>query len=292
MTLNVICLTTYHYVDSDYMMVVQDDDMSWRDSVGRNVLCLFAYGRNHILEAGLENCLGEKNGQLILHRHPRLRDDMSKDHWSYFIMYRYWLSTYTKDLKAFDDFIDRVPRITGLYNWMYALTGSKYDELGYYLVQIPGAWLGSRYNNVIRFIGNIRDKGEHNEVSWDKTGKAIQQSLTPWQKTWRKLLLPAYSLHNKAWQVTFMRPSVWRNILRKLLLRRLPDRSTNYLVRLLLRDDTVTQREIDNYQHMTNYRWGVNLDQTTSRHLTIIKDPKLLEYNAYEKDLLITLYDG
>jgi hypothetical protein len=282
MSLNVDCRSTYHYVDNDYMMVVQGDDLSWRDSIGRNVLCLFAYGRNHILEAGLENCL--ING--VLHRHPIKRDGMSKDHWSYFIMYRYWLSTYTKDTKAFDDFIDSIPRITGLYNWMYALTGSKYDELGYYLVQIPGAWLGSRYNNVIRFIGNIRDKGELDELSWDKIGKSIQQSMTPWQKTWRKLLLPAYSLHNKAWQVYFMRPSIWRNILQKLLFKRLPSNSTNYLVRLLLGNDNIIQEQIDDYQHMTNYRWGVNLDQTTSRDLTIIKDPKLLEYNAYEKDLL------
>ena len=216
MSLNVEIQTTYHYVDNDGMMIVKGDDRSWRDSIGRNVLCLFAYGRNSILEAGLENCLVVYNSNYVLHRHPTKRDDMSKDYWSYFIMYRYWLSTYTKDLKAFDDFIDNVPRITGLYNWMYALTGSKYDELGYYLIQIPGAWLGNIYNNIIRFISNIRDKGELDETSWDLVGNDIQLSLTPWQKAWRKLLIPCYSLQNKAWQIYFMRPSIWRSMLQSL----------------------------------------------------------------------------
>ena len=285
MSLNVEIQTTYHYVDNDGMMIVKGDDRSWRDSIGRNVLCLFAYGRNSILEAGLENCLVVYNSNYVLHRHPTKRDDMSKDYWSYFIMYRYWLSTYTKDLKAFDDFIDNVPRITGLYNWMYALTGSKYDELGYYLIQIPGAWLGNIYNNIIRFISNIRDKGELDETSWDLVGNDIQLSLTPWQKAWRKLLIPCYSLQNKAWQIYFMRPSIWRSMLQSLLLKRLPTDSTNYLVRLLL-GDSVSQEVIDDYQHMTGYRWGVNLDQTNDRNCYIIKDTKLLEYNAYEKDLL------
>ena len=258
MALNTEIQTTYHYVDEYGMMVVQGDDRSWRDSIGRNVLCLFTYGWDVTLIAGLEDCFKPAPGEWKLKRHPQHPEsDISRDHWSYMIMYRALFST----KEEFEIFIDQIPRMSGLYYWMYALAGSKFDELRYYAIQIPGAWLGNIWNKVIRAIRA------------------------------RELLIPTYSLHNKAWQVHFMPDSKAKKRLQRILLKRLPKGNTNYLLTLLF-GGYVSKADIDSYRHMTNYRWGVLLDWTTSRDVHVIEDPKLLEYNAYEVDLLKTVYDG
>jgi len=256
MSLNTDIQTTYHYVDEHGMMLVKGDDKSWRDSIGRNVLCLLTYLKDSnaaVLIQGLESCMVD--GILSRHPdHPEVKN--SRDHWSYYIMYKRLCSL---DYE-FIDFIDTVPRMSGLYNWMYALSGSKYDGLGYYAVQIPGAWLGNIWNKVIRAIRA------------------------------RELLIPTYSLHNKAWQIYFLPDSKNKERLKKILLKRLPKGNTNYLLTLLF-GGYVPKADIDAYKHMTNYRWGVFLDWTTSRDVHVIEDPKLLEYNAYEVDLLHKVYE-
>lgn len=256
MGLNTEIQDQYFRMDEHNMMLVNSDDRSWRDSIGRNFLFLMAYlkdSNSAKLIEGLMSCY--KDGVLI--RHPSYPDEqMSKDHWSYFIMYKRLCSID----REFREFVDNVPRITGLYNWMYALAGSKYDELGYYLVQIPGAVLG----NIAHTLGGIHKN--------------------------RKLIVPPYSLHNKAWQIYFLRDSWAKRVLKKILLRRVKKHdNTNYLLRLLF-GDYVTKAEVESYKSLTGYRWGVFLDWSNDRDVKEIA-PELVKYNAYDKDLLMRVYD-
>lgn len=254
MTLNLAVKDQYYYCDEHGMMLVQGDEESWRDSIGRNFLFLEAYGWNMILPKGLNDCY--RDGKL--YRHPNKAyqfADMSKDHWSYYIMYKRGFSNDT-----FKEFVDTVPRMAGLYNWMYALAGYKYDEIGYYLVQIPGAYLG----NMLHSLGKLHKN--------------------------RKLIVPPYSLHNKAWQVSFMPKSRAKAKLQKILLRRVMKHDpTNYLLRLLFGDTTVTKAEVDSYQCMSGYRWGVFLDWSNDRDVHVL-DPAVVKYNGYDKELLNKLW--
>jgi len=284
MGLNLETKDTFHWVDDWGMFRIHPDHtdgLDWKDSIGRNLMAILAYGPDPALCNGLEVCLIWDYDEWKLIRHPDYVSDISKDHWSNFIMYKRW----TSDDELYNAFIANVPRITGLYNWMYAIGGSKYDELGYYLLQIPGAYLGNMWNKFMRFWGFLNDTKEYTEGEWHKSGVELQQRQNGWQHLHRQLMIPTYSLENKAWQIRFLRESWAKRWLKRVLLRRLPKPSTNYLLRILLGDTTVTQKQVDTYKHMSGWRWSVFLDQTNDRHSYILSD-ELIKYNAIESDLL------
>ncbi|GAI85467.1 unnamed protein product [marine sediment metagenome] len=123
-------------------------------------------------------------------------------------------------------------------------------------------------------------------------GELIQQRRTPWQKIWAWIIfktIPAYALHNKAWQIYVIPDSKRKKKLQEILLRRVAKR--NILVRLVLGDDTVTQEEVDNVPHMTGFPWGVYLDETCRRIIRKMT-PTEAEFNTFEYDLIVWLYEN
>ena len=282
--LNLKTKDTYQYFDEHGMCLVKGDPLSWRDSIGRTVLAGIAYGFTPELVKGLEDCIYVRSdGKFGLWRHPvhGVGKDISRDHWSYYIMYKYLTST----RQGFLAFTWSVTDLPGLNMWRFALAGSKAHEWLYYAVQIPGAVLGVIYNKIISFIGGINTVAECHQYGW------YTPKLSKWQRFWRKLLLPTYALHNKAWQVYLLPNCGSKAKLQKLLLKRLPRYSSNYLVRLLL-GGTVSPKLVNSYVHMTSYRWGVFLNDTNDRTTYIITDPALLAANALEVDILLKVYGG
>ena len=75
--------------------------------------------------------------------------------------------------------------------------------------------------------------------------------------------------------------------LQKVLLRRVAKR--NILVRLILGDNTVTQKEVDNFPNMTGFPSGVYLDVTCRRTIRKMTDIEA-EFNTYEKSLIQLLW--
>ena len=151
----------------------------------------------------------------------------------------------------------------GLNSWMKALTGNKRAEWWYYTLAIPSERIRNGFLRFLRWAGKI--KPEWHNVEWTIWGNEMLRHRTPWQKLWAWIIftsMPAYALHNKAWQIYVMRKSPKRDTLRKILLKRVGKR--NILVRLVLGDDTVTQEEVDNFPHMTGFPSGVYLDETLS----------------------------
>jgi len=255
---------------------------------------------------GLEYCQVFKRGKWVLYRHPDYKELASRDHHSYFIIYRKlldpaWTNIFIKNLlNSYSLLFFR-----GMNLWMKSLTGNKRAQWWYYFWNIPGARLGNWWNRLIKWIG---DCGYERSNEWwladtpqgINRGTLLQNGLSKWQKFWLhgpkfklfgkeyhiEILLPAYALHVKAWQIYVMPKTPKRDTLRKILIKRVG--KSNLMLRLLLGDTTVTQEEVDNYPHMTGYRPGVYLDETCRRDIRELT-PQEAEANTYERDLIIWL---
>jgi len=283
--LNLKAKNTYHYFDKYGMMLVKRDELSWKDSLGRTVLAWIAYGKPKELRLAVKNCwkLPSKKWRLI--RHPNHSEEASRDHYSYAII--------MDVLYCGRALIYGLPSMRGMNLWMKSLTGNKWAERAYYLIYIPGARIGNSWLKFCRRAGGI--KSELTNKLWiaggnPNYGTEMLYRRTKWQKLWAWIIfqtIPAYSLHNKAWQIYVMPDSKKKEKLKRILLKRVAPR--NLLLRLLLGDDTVTQEEVDNYPHMTGYRPGVYLDETCRRTIRKMTEQES-EFNNYEVELIKWLW--
>jgi len=259
-------------------------DLSWKDSIGRTVLAIIAYGFVVELANGIYRCF--KDGKL--YRHPDHNILASRDHHSYFLIYNKLFCP-----ADFDKFIKQMPRMRGMNLWMKSLTGNRTSEFFYYSVQIPGAYLGNWWLKFCRWVGDISRETSNGwwvSKQWvdshETCGEVLQLTRTTWQKLWGWIIfqtIPAYPLHNKAWQIYVMPESRKKEKLQRVLLKRVAKR--NVLVRLVLGDDTVTQEEVDNMPAMTGFPSGVYLDETCRRDIRQM-DAIESEFNMYELDLI------
>ncbi len=286
----------YHYFDYFGNPCIKGDVKSYLDSLGRLILMWIAYGFPKDLAEQIEIHLSFEKEYAILYRHPGTWDKTSRDHWSYFIIYRKFrsiLHQYPDTGRDFVDFIEQVPKMRGLTTWMDALTGSETAALDYYSINIPGAIIGNVWLRLCRWVGRIREELP-NEI-WilpcgdSNTGTQMLHHRTRWEKLWGRIIsitIPAYALHNKAWQIYVMPDSKKKERLKRILLKRVG--KSNLMLRMLFGDTTVTQQEVDNYPHMTGYRPGAYLNTTSRDIRELIKEEA--EFNAYEKDLVNWLW--
>ena len=306
--INLETKTALHYFDEFGMLVVKGDERSWRDSIGRTVLAWIAYGKPDELEMPIDSCMKPGGHYWQLYRHPAYSEKSSRDHWSYFIIFDKLSDRSDEhDLRTL---IYNTPPMRGLNSWMKALTGNKRAEWWYYFWAIPGARLGNWWLRKCRKWGRIWPE-EDNRV-WlgshptqpGVPGYLILSERTPWQKLWAWIIftsMPAYALHNKAWQIRVMPESEKKEKLKSILLKRVG--KSNIMLRLLLEPEViynsdylkssyklVTQEEVDNYPNMTGYRPGVYLDETCRRDIRKLTDEEA-EFNTYEKSLIQKLYD-
>jgi hypothetical protein len=286
------------------MPVIAGDIKSYLDSLGRLILMWIAYGFPDELENTIEACLQYGKKYYELHRHPWTWDKTSRDHWSYFIIYRSFLrlkkdknGKFVTDDPYFFSFLAEVPRMRGITTWTRTLTGNKAAQRRYFRWQIPGARIAGAVYKILYFLGGFPDPVSNDEwtgpVVWYNRiityGHYTQINRTAWQRMIINIALaivPAYPLHNKGWQLFVMPDSPRKEKLKRILLKRVdPD---NLMVRLLMGDKSISIQQIAGYPDMTGYRPGVNI-MLTKRDIKQMTR-KQREFNAYEKDLLIWLY--
>ncbi len=289
--LNLKSKELYHIFDDYGMPIVKTDDRSWRDSIGRSFLMWVAYYQDPRIEPGLEACLRWEDNRYILYRHPRVigeedyKNDVSRDHWSYFLMYR----RLQLNDEYFGYFIEDIKVKFGLRLWVAALQGKPLQTFLYYSFQILGNWLVNGWNKFWRKAANIQK--EFSNEDWNTLGYGIITTLSKRTKFFRRFLIPNYPQHNKGWQLYVLPEHSLKKILKKILLKRVYNRggNSNYLLRILFGDKTVTENEVLSYKHMTGYRWGTNLDESTRRDVKFIP-AHLVKDNGYEVDILHFAY--
>jgi hypothetical protein len=255
-----------------------------------------AYGMPDELANLIEKCLwfNHKKNKWNLRRHPGAWEKSSRDHWSYFILYRR-LAWSHGDI-SYAQFIAQIPKMRGLYHWARATAGNKKHERKYYRLNIPGARIGNFVYKFLCLIGNFGPEWSNEEwIKRDRfasnvsNGISYQNNRSKWQIIVARLIqliVPAYSLHNKGWQLYVMPDSKKRSRLCKVLLKRVDE--SNPMLRLLFGDKTVTAEDVFNYPHMTGYRPGVNL-RVTFRTIRELTDAEKAA-NAFEKELLLWLW--
>jgi len=267
------------------------ENKSWKDSLGRTVLAWIVYDTPIELENALDQCWHDGK----LYRHPAHDEFASRDHHSYNIIS---MNMFIKQSKAYKNYVKKLPFMRGIYLWMHSLTGNRLAEWMYYMLYIPGAILGNWWLRKCRKWGRIgpeRDNdwwiGYEDETDVHTRGLNLQHSLNKWQKFWARIIfqtIPAYPLHNKGWQLYVMPESRRKERLKRILLKRVG--KSNIMLRLLFGDTTVTQKEVDSFPNMTGYRTGVYLDETCRRTIRELT-PQEAEFNTYEKDLVIYLFE-
>jgi hypothetical protein len=289
----------YHFFDWMGMPLVARDILSYKDSLGRLILMWIAYGMPAELEQAIESCLrsGKKKWELV--RHPSLWIKTSRDHWSYFIIYRKMLSKKYDSIRNifFDDFVKDIPYMRGINIWVKALQEDKKSLRRYYAWAIFGAILRTWWNGRITKIGFIGP--ERSNEWWIEAeellvledsyvgltnGHDLQINLTRWQKFWRKLLVPVYTLHNKGWQLFVLPDDPRKETLKRIL--RKPVGQSNYMLRLLLGDLDMSEEEVLNMPNMSGYRSGTALNESCRRDVYELPD----QDNLYEKVLTIWLF--
>jgi len=282
MPLNLEAQNTHILFDRKGYPVVKDDAESINDTCGRLVLMGMCYGFiPHIVEK-LEALLIKQNSKERIIRHPDNPVTSSRDHHSYFYIYRKYTGQELPDF----------PRMRGMNEWMGALQGLTDSEWWYYFWNIPGAYIGNWWLRTLRKIGNICPIEMDNDWwigSQIVNGHYLQTHRTPWQKLWGKIIhitIPAYSLHIKAWQIYVMPESKRKANIKRILLKRCG--KSNIMLRLLLGDTTVSEIEVSEYPHMTGYRPGAYLN-TTNRDIRGMT-PQESEFNSYEYDLIQWLW--
>lgn len=116
--------------------------------------------------------------------------------------------------------------------------------------------------------------------------------MTKKDKFISSLLYPVYSLYNTSWQVYFLKESIWKGILQKLLLWLAPRH--NYVIRLLNNDKTVKKSDVESYVPMTGGRWTSHLGkERCNRHHYPLSyfGSELGAANTLDRDLLIKLWN-
>ena len=281
-----------HYIDEWGMPQVRKDLLSWKDSLGRLILMWIAYYMPDELEIAINSCLYYNNkGKPRLRRHPGVWEKSSRDHWSYFIIFKkLQCNKYPEYVPFFKDFIGDLPRMRGMNLWVKTLIGNKRAERWYYRISIPGARIKYVWNWIISTIGALyKERSIHWWISeYENTGvtcgKHLQDSLTGWQKGFRKLLHPMYSLHIQGWQMFVMPESEKKEKLENILMKRVS--KTNVMLRLLFNDRTVTWEEVRDYPNVSGYSPGVPMNEACDRDIHELSD----QDNLYEKELMIWLW--
>jgi hypothetical protein len=298
MSLNLKTKTSHVIFDEWGMAVIKGDELSWRDSIGRTVLCWIAYGQpiegidkmiSSLLFCYSHNC-----------RHPQYPEwELSRDHLSYLLVFRRLFFGGYSNLPVYR---------RGMYLWSLALQNNKLAEFLYYTLAIPGAYIGNAWLRFCRKVGRIKPERDNNwwiamndggpypqffPIAIRRTwGWRIQQNLWFWQKLWAWIIfqtIPAYALHVKAWQVYVMPNSKKKEKLKRILLKRAAN--SNLILRMLFGDTTVSETDVSQYPNMTGYRPGVYLDESCRRDIREM-DAVESEFNTYEVELIKWLYES
>lgn len=289
-----------HYICVNDQMLVKDSEDSWRDMIGRNLDAYYAYGDEALVDT-IEKCFRKEAVLIDIpkwmrwilpwlpevgyvtqgYRSPEHQDmDMSRDHTIYAII--------AAKLSGRDKFLEKLKGLTwrlssaatmrGMYLWWKVMTGSKWATPLFYLAKYAEMSVSLAWNKTLHYLGRFSEELDQN--TWDA---AYPLEVTEWQKKLRKLMVPTYAIHNFAWQLHVLKDSKFKRGLQRLT-KQFVGKHNHFLMKLLGFEPYPFWEQ---YKSMTAWRWSVTLNETNSRHTYIIRDPKLIEYNDLERDVLI-----
>jgi len=288
-------------VDSYGLVTTRDamekDDLykSHGDCIGNTVDAYLAYEYEPFVQA-VKNCYKfktNKKGKLYLqgYRHPihfdREYNDMSRDHICYtLIMMK--LAGETETLKMLSKGLrwkisDKYTFTVDMWLWMKGIAGNKLALFLYYIIMIPVTLLSVLWNKIIYALG-----GFGKEVHQDKFIPKADKDLSKRKLFFRKLIYPIYAIYQQSFVLYVTPDSIGKSILKKIFLWNIDKQ--NFMLRIMF-GGTVNEDDVYDYKSMTGTRFTSYLSDLNDReYLSIIKDPKRLEANVIDVDLLRKMY--
>ena len=302
---------TYYFVDQENsMMLVQN--ASWNpngdngkgDAIGRSFLASFIYGETGFLN-GILDCWVkvERNGWLQRflfgkyyyqgYRYPTYANGseeqpvgLSRDHLTYTLLalkYHGYSDEFLKDFVRHLRFriSDKFLMTINLWLWTRAMAGIKPYKALYYPIEWLVLAITSMWNKALYKFSGFGEESRQEDFIM------IPNSMKPKSiKRLASLFYPIYALHINSWQIRVMPDSKWKKRLQKISLSICP--KYNYVIQFLLESDKrPSQEDIDSYRPMKGNRWtGILNTWLNDRDMTIINNPKMLEYNVMDVDYL------
>ena len=315
--------TTYIFSD-DYDMVLVKDHYwvehklsGMQDSIGRNFHSFFTYKCKRFLESvrkcwvKVEYDYSENNVKRFFqklyrgykdyyyqgYRHPskpELKYDfvhgMSRDHLAYTILLYKLAGVPQEEIRELvDNLRFRISDFSvftpDLWLWSKAMAGYKFYEFLYKVIILPISLINLFWNKILYWYVPFTE--EYHQKDFYK--------LQRYEKTKRQLwgiksLYRVYALNIQAWQLFFLKDTWLTKLIKKVNLEICPKH--NYYIKMLLGKKDINKRDIIEYRAMTSGRWSGILNPTINvRDTYIIEDPKLIEYNNLDKDMLTQMYD-
>lgn len=298
---------TYWFVDKTYgydFMVNQDQfnnpnkPQAYGDAIGTNFEAYMVYNHKPFIDA-VKACFVEKidkKGKKYLqgYRHPSCfnleYNTMSRDHILYALIFMK-IAGETEFLKKMSKMIRW--KISDKYSftiesWLYmkGIGDNKlYNRLMmffYYLIETPMSLFYLIWNFAIKKLGGFKKEVNQNDFVLIPNEQISKRKLK-----YRKLIYPIYALYEKGFTLYVSKNSLGKWIIKKISL--FTTDKENYLLRILF-GGKVSESKIYSYKPMYGGRWSTSLSELNDRYLAIITEPKLIEENNLDKDLLISMY--
>ena len=315
--------TTQYYVDvPNKMMLVQnhswdlDGDGNKGDALGRSKLAWFLYGDPQFIE-GAKNCWKRidcdpdyedcKKWDYYYkgHRYPTPeyeQKDFSRDHTMNTIDLMVlageddWLKELTSNIRwvitrkhknSKGKMVGRHSFTIAMWGWAKSFAGKWWGKLLFYPITFIETVLYIILNNLCYLLGWISP--EVHQDDYDKNTMS-RQKQSKWTQFWAGLTYPIYALNHMAWQLYINEVTEKTKIgkmvnrLSQIMAYPLVGRH-HYLHKLMFKVGKVTKDDV------LGCRWSTPLNVINDRDVHIITDPKRLESNVLDVDILIKFWN-
>lgn len=296
--------TTYWNVDQKWNMlqnlsITEVYDDGHYDSVGGSCLAYLTYKDPRFIE-GIKSCwikTPNKFGKGYYYKGQRYPEKMwsdigigiSRDHTIYsFIAWK--KAGWTNE--QIWEYASHMPFSLGnemgmkmnlsLWLWLRLISGKSIGKL-WYISLLLESLLYVGWNKLMDIItGGYPDEKPQDEY-------VFKQNKTKWDKLKNNLFFPTFALNLLSFQMMVVPKNNLIKLTNKLLLKITP--KENFLLKVMFGEE-VTEEQVSGYKPMYGSRWSDELvpERTRSSVLEIITNPKHIEANTLDKDLLMEMY--
>jgi len=302
MGLNYTKKYTQNYLD-DYSMFLEqnpawnpDGDNDITDCIGANAFAYLAYGDKRLLDA-IKNCYvyktDSKGKYIEPFRHPSYTtmtgytNDMSRDHIIYTlgIMHYAGEQEFVKDIAKYLrwKFNSKFSMTVDLWLWMKGIAGNWFYMTLYYILEIPVMVISLLYSAILYKIANFGS-----ELPQDQYKQIATEDKPKLQQFVLKIHFPFFAFCFSAYMNFTSKNNLGKYLLSKIYSLFIPKYNT-YMK--LINGVNVSKEEVYSYKSMTGTRWTEVLNNINDRDIHIITDPKLIEDNVIDVDLIRNLYE-
>lgn len=296
--------STQQYVDEYGLILSNNADGSKGDCIGTTADAYRAYGYHGLID-GIKKCYActdDSCNKLQAHRHPShigiKPNTMSRDHVAYTLLImkyageKEFLKTLSKKLTW--KISDRFNFTIDLWLYMKAISGCWISRLFfrqlYWIVMFLHIPFLVLYRKSVFSYCKIQPELTQKEWEFERERlKPLPLTKFKWLLVKNLRSLPMYTIYQMAFMWDVLPDSPIKFIMKRIL--RIGVDKQNYVVRMMLGDKKYSKEEIYSYKPMTGGRFTTYLNALTDRHVEVITDPKLIEANVVEVDLVRKIYE-